>query len=1077
MSIFRFVFRSIAHYRRTHLSVILGTALSAAILVGALLVGDSVRGTLRHMILMRLYGVENAIHTNDRFFHAGLEKRLSEQVGSPVSALLHMQGVAVSDDGSARVNRANVYGVSDSFRAFSDGLPELKAKEAAINPKLADRLNAKVGDEILVRVEKVNLLPGEAPMSVDASGGVAFRCKVVTILEPRQLANLSLRNETVVQDNLFLNHDWMAEELELVDKANMLIAAEEATDRLNTALRESMTLEDVGFELRDYPDSDQMMELRSDQVFLPPATEDALLKDGKGIITYFVNQFKHGDKTTPYSFVSAPGTPRVPESMTDNEIILNKWLAKDLDAKAGGSITVRYYVVGAGGDLDEASREFKIHSIIPMDVSAQDRELMPRFPGLADAESCTDWDPGLPVDTKKIRDEDEEYWDEYKGTPKAYVTISAAKEMWSSRFGVYTAVHYEKSDDLRARLTRRLTPDMFGLQFIDVKDRTLKAASTGTDFGQLFIGLSMFIIAAALILTALLFAFSVEQRREEMGLLLALGFTPKQARRMFLLEGAFLSVVGSAIGIPLGVGFNQLVLDRLATVWEGAVNAITIQAYVTPQSIAIGAVSGILAAFLTMWFITRKQLKRSASDLQSGPGLKPHSGKFGLWIGVACIVIAAGFAIAGDPSKGKSAMMTFFGGGACLLIGGLGFAAWVLRTRDSSSTKLSTLSLALRNNTRNRGRSMATIGLLAAGIFLIAGVAANRHDPLKAAGDRKSGTGGYYLYGESALPVLEDLNTEKGRKKYLLQDDEFDGVSFVQMRLRDGGDASCLNLNRVFNPRILGVDPEAFADAGAFAFAQPAESEKNPWLLLNQKFDDGAVPAIADMGVLQWSLFKKVGDTLEFTDENGRPFRIRFVAATKASIFQGSIIIANDRFIEKYPSNSGSKVFLVDVPKGKRDGMKAKLSEAMQDAGMAFTRTKVRLAEFSRVESTYLSIFLALGALGLVIGSLGLGIVIFRNILERRNELGVLRACGYGKGTIRHIVFLEHLALLIGGLIIGVVSAAIAILPAMLSPTGEVPWGQVIAFLLSLLIVGVGWTFIASSLATKGKLLDALRNE
>ena len=129
------------------------------------------------------------------------------------------------------------------------------------------------------------------------------------------------------------------------------------------------------------------------------------------------------------------------------------------------------------------------------------------------------------------------------------------------------------------------------------------------------------------------------------------------------------------------------------------------------------------------------------------------------------------------------------------------------------------------------------------------------------------------------------------------------------------------------------------------------------------------------------------------------------------------------------------------------------------------------------MENTYLSIFALLGGLGLLLGSVGLGVVVLRNVLERRGELALLRAVGFGIGTLHRLVFSEHLLLLALGLLAGVLSALIAVLPALRAPGADVPILSLALTLLAVLLSGFVWTWGATTLALRGPLLKALRNE
>jgi ABC-type antimicrobial peptide transport system permease subunit len=159
------------------------------------------------------------------------------------------------------------------------------------------------------------------------------------------------------------------------------------------------------------------------------------------------------------------------------------------------------------------------------------------------------------------------------------------------------------------------------------------------------------------------------------------------------------------------------------------------------------------------------------------------------------------------------------------------------------------------------------------------------------------------------------------------------------------------------------------------------------------------------------------------------------------------------------------------------EAISQKLSLGLTDLGLVLTPTQERLAAFGAVESTYLSIFTALGGLGLVLGSVGLGLVVLRNMLERRGELAMLRAVGFERARIHCMVFYEHWGLMLAGLICGVVAAVVAVIPALQSPAGQVPYVSLLATVMAIALSGALWVWLAGTLALRGRLLDALRHE
>jgi hypothetical protein len=155
-----------------------------------------------------------------------------------------------------------------------------------------------------------------------------------------------------------------------------------------------------------------------------------------------------------------------------------------------------------------------------MDPPWADRTLMPDFPGIENAEKASDWDAGFPL-VHKIRPQDEEYWKNYRGTPKAFVSLAAGQKLWGNRFGDLTAIRFpvpasvepgKFRDMLETNLVRALNPADFGLRFEAVRAQAMNGAEQSQDFGQLFLGFSIFLVVAALLLMALLFQFGLEQR-------------------------------------------------------------------------------------------------------------------------------------------------------------------------------------------------------------------------------------------------------------------------------------------------------------------------------------------------------------------------------------------------------------------------------------------------------------------------------------------------------------------------------------------------------------------------------------
>ncbi len=284
----------------------------------------------------------------------------------------------------------------------------------------------------------------------------------------------------------------------------------------------------------------------------------------------------------------------------------------------------------------------------------------------------------------------------------------------------------------------------------------------------------------------------------------------------------------------------------------------------------------------------------------------------------------------------------------------------------------------------------------------------------------------------------------------------------------------------------------------AFSFA------KGSWDLLvdpdsGLRTPDPVIPAIADQATAMWGLGKGVGDTLTYTNASGQPFEVKLVALLAGSVLQGKVIISERDFLARYPDTAGYQLFLVDVngsaglqPAGvnnqgeanartERSALQsevsAHLTQQLSTRGLALEPTADRLAAFNAVQNTYIGIFTVLGGLGVLLGTFGLGVLAMRNVLERRGEFGLMQALGFKPGALRAMVLSEHAALLVGGLLLGLVSASLAVWPSVKQSAGALPWAFLFWLNLGILIFGIVACWLAAVLALRGRLLDAVRRE
>ena len=1105
--------RGLGFYWRTNLAVVLGVAVASTVLVGALFVGDSVRHTLHEQARARTGRVTFAVDAGDRFVRSALADRMRQRLGNPVAPVLRLPGVATRPDAGARANRIQVLGIDEDFWRLAPGRidgVDLGGNQVALNTSLAAQLGVEEGGTIVLLVEKPGALPRDVPLATVEDTLIAWRLEVKAIVSPDQFGRFDLQARPAASFNAFVRRDALARRLARPPSANLLLVGEAEgnvirRNDVEESLAGDLTIADLELNFRSLDASDGI-ELYTDRIFLDDAVVRAAVSaipSATAVLTYFVNQLRLGERSTPYSMVSAIGqlpdhgesmAGLLPADMADDEILINRWLANDLSAVAGDAVTLTYFVLGPGRRLVEQSSRFKVRAIEAIEGLAADRQLMPNFPGLSDADHCREWEPGIPVDLTRIRDQDEAYWDAYRGTPKAFVTLDAGRRMWQSAYGSLTALRFQVEEGMERRVAASIVAGIdaeeLGFRFLNVRDDAGLATAPMVDFGQLFLGMSFFLIVAALLLTGMLFVFGVEQRRHEIGTLRALGFGPGRIRILLLREGAVLAVVGAGVGVLGGLFFTRVVLYGLGTHWRGAVGGATLRFDARLSSAIVGALAAAVAAVLAMvWAFGRQarlpvhQLLMAERPLRLSCGQSWRKMSIPAVLGLLALSAATVLLLTVDAGRGREAAGVFFGAGGFLLVTGLAACViilqWSDRDQGSAPGRMALGSLGMRNTLRRSGQSLATIALLACGCFLVIAINANRLDPLAGATDRGSGTGGFALYGESSLPVVRDLNRDEDRDALGLSAEVMEQVTVVPMRVRGGDDASCLNLGRVGRPRLVAVDLDQLAGREAFTFVRTTEDEPAavPWKLLACAPDDPVVPAVADHATVAWALKMNLGQSLTYVDDRGQSFQVRIVGELADSILQGNLIIDRAAFEHRFTSQAGFRMFLCDVRGNRLDAVAAELSRGLADYGLEIMPTTRRLGAFLDVQNTYLSIFQGLGGLGLLLGSAGLGMVVVRNVLERRGEFALLRAVGFSRAHLRWMTFSEHTLLLLLGLAAGVLSALVAVIPVLRMPGTNMPLGLLMGTLLAILLSGVAWVWLATCAALRGPLLVALRNE
>jgi len=1070
---FRILLSSIKFYRKPVLYQVLIVTLLSAVITGSMLTGRSVKTSLKKSASERLGNTGILISSGIRYFDPGLVARVNESQEANSAGLLEITGFSQSLKSQKGVFNTHVYGIDKDFFVFHGNTTSVRQGEVAINRRLADQLEVNEGDEIIIRFNAISDIPADAPFAPAAEEGESMVMKVGSVLEPGQNGNFSLQISQITPMNIFMNLSDLKSEQSSQVKINRLLVDKRkniSSEKALADLKKVIKASDAGLRIRKTKVTGEP-ELISDRIFIDDAIVrevGKLIPSSAPLLTYLANKIKSASGSAPYSFVSALPSSVYPDIVSGKEMIINRWLADDLGVNLGDTLEMFWYSPDSLNKLVEKSDRFIVRRIVAIDGIWADSLLMPDFPGIAGSESCSDWDAGVPVRMDEIRHKDEEYWNRYKGTPKAFINYSEGLKIWGSNYGPATALRFKSgftSEDIESKLDGALDPGLIGFTAVDMAGESIKAADESVDFGTLFMSLGFFLILASIVLLSFAVSFYFDSKREIINTLHALGFKNRWIEKLFFLETSFIGSIGCLIGAFMGYLVNIIITGALNSVWKGAVQTNTLSASFDIIPVITGFLTTIIIMMVLMRFKTRKYLQSlNRKEKEFHHFASP---RLNFIVLSGSIVLTLALSVISFIFKDNNTAYSFSAGTLLLFTFILFWRQYYIgRVNVSSSDIKFRKGLSRLYYSFNPSNAVTPILFIAAGIFAVFITSVNRMNFDEKLLLRSSGTGGYLLWFETNIPVTEDLSSMRGKKALGLDDDSLSGIRFTSMKRIAGNDASCLNLNHIIAPPLLGVDVSDFISREAFSFAKVLSDKSitNTWQFLNMNSESNIIYGIADQTVLDWGLKLSVGDTLILRAENGQKLNVILAGGLKSSVFQGFVIIGKENFNRYFPSVSGSSVVLVDGETAMTSLYKRTLNDRLSNYGVNVELTAERLKSFYQVTNTYLSVFGVFGALGMIIGVAGLGFVLLRNYNQRKREFALMLATGFTIRRIKKIILNEQIIILFAGVISGVLSAILATLPSLLSGQ-EIPW-----LYLSLMVVVITLTGVIAILISIGSV-------
>ena len=985
------------HYKRFYRLVAGAVILMMAVLTGSLLLGDSVRGTLVQRVGERLGKTETIITSGTGFMSDSL---MQQPLLKDAQGYLLMDGF-VSVDG--KMLPVYVWGTdADSLSAGEAIINEpLRAKLSTFNlsPSLQGR--AGVGLSTLVlHLPSHNLVPS-GTLFVTKSYATQMRVDVVGVKSVEQGGNLLLKNEQTLPLNIFVSRQHLTETMELEGKINLVLANDIITEN---QLADCWTPELSGIHLTD-------SSLTSDGIFIPndiveklapPQSSRGREITGTVYFSYLVNEIStvlppRGNEKGGlfYPFVTAVSEWQG-ERLEGRDIILSDYAAKRLQVSVGDSVEMSYFVAKDLKALDTTAQMFRVKRIVPLADFMRDSLLIADFPGLSHVEKCTDWDSDLPIRMERVTKEDEDFWYAYRQTPKAIVSYEAVSADWSNAFGSATALRFT------SRPEASLSPRDAGVQLVHPRAQGLQGANGGVDFASLFLSLGFFIILSAILLMKNPLVEMFTLRQGEIQVYRQLGFKDKDIRKGLFREAFIVMLFASPCGVVAGLLYSALTLWLLGNVWSGATHTEGFSLHIQPLTLLIGWAVGLLICAFVLWRSLRKMesLYRYSDGRPSryfDISLFRYNGiLFGrLLLLLTILLIALNFIFFHN-------MVLFIVCGLLWIItGGLFLRFYILRRQTNEMNRTQMMWQSVRASLKQH---LLAYWALSLGVFTVFAVGLNRPD----FGQAIEATGGYQYYVDSRVPIQYDLNNLAVRQKLSL-DGLPDSTQFLGFLRHTQDEASCLNLNQVSTPTVLGVD---LTDMKAFGIKDSSLFTLHSSLFIDEE-------------ALIWSLKKSVGDTLFYQNDRGENVPVVIAGTYPTGIFHGNAIMPVENFRHLWPKETGVEVLL--MKSSRPDEAAEILSTAMNEYGLSVQTVEERIRMFFEVTETYLIIFLTLGGLGLLLGIFSLMIIVRKNLTAQAATIQQYRAMGFSETLISQLLRRENLLVPLYAVCVGATGSVISI--------------------------------------------------
>lgn len=593
------------------------------------------------------------------------------------------------------------------------------------------------------------------------------------------------------------------------------------------------------------------------------------------------------------------------------------------------------------------------------------------------------------------------------------------------------------------------TQDQIG-QFLDVISIFL------TTFAVIAIVVGAFIIFNT-------FSILVSQRVRESALLRALGASKRQVTRSVLVEAFLMALVGSTLGLLLGLGLSRLLAGLFRSFGlDIAGDVLTL----TPFTVVAGYVVGVVVTMVAAFVPARRAAKVAPvaamrDDLvvqEKSMGLRLVLGTVAMVIGTAL----AAFGLMGAP--GTDAI--WIGAGAVIWVITTAVLAPVVGHPVLVACRAvfgrlfgTTGQLAGENALRNPRRTGATASALMIGLAVVSavGVLASSLSATNDAVVDDEFTSDFLVQ----LPTFQSFPAQYGN-----QMEDLDGVALVS---RQQGTMVTVEVDGKPDQTFLSGVDRAFLDIYDLTMIDGTDQMSGHEVILNEGRADhlGARP----------------GDTIDVAFPGGETIALEVVGVSEETPTTSGITVPLSVLRDAGIKRSDSSLSIMVAEGADRGAVKQDLEDVVKDLPILAVQDKEEFKELiSGQVNQLLYVIYGLLALAVVIAVIGIVNTLGLSVLERTREIGLLRAVGLSRRKLRGMITLESVAIALLGAVLGMVVGlviGVVLRESLKDDLTELalPLSGLGAFFVVAVIFGVLAAIVPAIRASRMKVLDAIATE